>query len=259
MVFAMSINKFFSQFSKPTLIVGGLWILILILGITQDIPLTTLLSDAIRRFGMWGILVLAMVPSIQSGSGPNFALPVGICAGLLAMFCSIYLGFTGMNWLLASAGMAIVFALLAGYLYGRLMNAVKGSEMIISTCTGFAVTFLFCIVWMVLPFYSQGWGSFIMGSGLRQTVSLNYVGGAQILNDFLSFRLFGDGFIFSAYPEAVGGIFIPTGMLLVVAFFLFSCVVVFSRKVKNRDFCDWYEPVVRQGIRLKCRQKQSSL
>jgi len=38
---------------------------------------------------MNGILVLAMVPSIQSGTGPNFALPVGVVCGLFSLVCSI--------------------------------------------------------------------------------------------------------------------------------------------------------------------------
>jgi len=210
-----NIIKFFGRFSAATLIIGGFWILILILGVTQDIPLASLLSDTVRRFGMWGLLVLAMVPSIQSGTGPNFALPVGVCVGLLAMVCSIQLNFTGVGWLLVAAGLAIVFALIAGYLYGKLMNAVKGSEMTIATYTGFAITFLFCIVWMAAPFDHplMGW---LLGDGLRQTIALDGVGGAQILNNILSFRLF--------------GVFIPTGMLLIVAFFCFLVWLFFRSK-----------------------------
>jgi simple sugar transport system permease protein len=196
------IKRLFKRLPVQTAIIGGFWVLILIVGATQKVALSDLISDMITRFGLWGLLVLAMVPSIQSGTGPNFALPIGVVCGLLALVCSIEFGFKGIMWLLAAIAMAIVFAVILGYLYGKLMNAVKGSEMTIATYTGFSITYLFCIAWLVLPFRSpiMGW---LLGSGLRNTIELKQLGGAQILNNFLSFELF--------------GISIPTGILLVVA------------------------------------------
>ena len=171
----------------PTLIIAGLWIIVLILGTTRGQSLITLISDTIRRFGMWGLLVLAMVPSIQSGTGPNFALPIGIVCGLLAVVCSIELGLTGITWLLMAVVLAIAFATILGFLYGKLMNAVKGSEMTIATYSGFSITYFFCILWMALPFKSpiMGW---MLGSGLRNTLELKQLGAAHIVNNFLGFE-----------------------------------------------------------------------
>jgi simple sugar transport system permease protein len=76
-----TLKGFLGQIQMPTIIIGGFWILILIAGVVQGLSLASLLGDTIRRFGMWGLLVLAMVPSIQSGTGPNFALPIGVCCG----------------------------------------------------------------------------------------------------------------------------------------------------------------------------------
>ena len=186
----------------PTLIIGGFWVFILAFGTFQGFALSDLLSDTVRRFGMWGLLVLAMVPSIQSGTGPNFALPIGVCCGLFSLVCAIEFGFTGAGWLLASSGMAVIIGGAVGYAYGKLMNAVKGSEMTIATYTGFSVTYFFCILWMALPFKSpiMGW---LLGSGLRVTIELKQIGAAQIINNFLMFEL--------------AGVRIPTGMLLVFA------------------------------------------
>jgi len=195
-------KAFFKRLPIPTLIIAALWILILIVGGIQGSSVAGLIEDAIRRYGMWGLLVLAMVPSIQSGTGPNFALPIGIVCGLLAIVTAIEFGFTGIGWLLASTVLALVFAAILGYVYGKLMNAVKGSEMVIATYTGLSITYLFCIFWMILPFRDPRM-SWMLGSGLRNTIELGSIGGAQILNDFLSFKIF--------------GIFIPTGMLLVFA------------------------------------------
>ena len=201
-------KKIFGGIQLPTLIIGGFWIIMLSLGTWQGLPLNALIGDTIRRYGMWGIMVLAMVPSIQSGTGPNFALPIGVCCGLLAQVLAVEFGFYGVIWLLMAILFAIAIAGAVGYVYGKLMNAVKGSEMTIATYTGFAFTYLFCIFWMAAPFKNpfMGW---MIGSGLRTTIDLSNVGAAHILNNF--------GFF------TVLGIPIPTGMLLV---FALCCVLV---------------------------------
>ena len=196
--------------SLPTLIIGGFWIFLLVLGAFVNLPFPEMFSDGLRRFGRWGILTLAMVPAIQSGVGPNFALPIGIVCGLLGQVCAIVLNFTGVPWFLAAAFFSIVFAVIMGYAYGKLMNAVKGSEMAIATYTGFSITMLFCIIWIIAPFKDLriAW-PLGAGSGLRQTIQLDIVGANQFLDNFLSFT--------------VAGVFIPTGLLLV---FFAACFLV---------------------------------
>ena len=200
------LKDFVSKVGLPTIIIAVFWIFTLVAATFLDMSTTTLLSDTLKRAGMNGILVLAMVPSIQSGTGPNFALPVGIVCGLLSLVISIELGFTGLAWLLVSIGFAIPFAIIAGYLYGKLINAVKGSEMTIATYTGFSIVAFMCLIWLMVPFKSPKMGWFI-GKGLRETIQLAGVGGAQILNDFLKFR--------------IGEVTIPTGLILVFLFFCF--------------------------------------
>ncbi|HBD65198.1 MAG TPA: ABC transporter [Clostridiales bacterium] len=197
-----------NKIGLPTLIIGSFWIIVLIIGGMLDISMVTLMSDTIKRAGMNGILVLAMVPSIQSGTGPNFALPIGIECGLFAMVLSVEFGFTGASWLFVSVAMAIAFAIVTGYLYGKLLNSVKGSEMTIATYTGFSSAAIMCLAWLMIPFSSPKMGWF-MGKGLRETIQLDAVGGAQILSNFMSFT--------------VKGMTIPTGMLLV---FFLCCLIV---------------------------------
>lgn len=204
-----------SQVGVPTLIIAVFWLFILILGMFNGISLGTLLSDTIKRFGMNGVLVLAMVPSIQSGTGPNFALPVSIVCGLFAMIIAIEFGFEGMGFILFSALLATIFAVIMGYLYGLLLNAVKGSEMTIATYTGFSITAFMCLIWLMVPFRNPKMGWF-MGEGLRETIQLDSVGAAQILNNILSFQ--------------IGDIVIPTGMLLVFFAFCFIVWLFFRTK-----------------------------
>lgn len=199
----------------PTLIIAAFWIFVLVLGAFNDISMTALISDTIKRFGMNGILVLAMVPSIQSGTGPNFALPVGIVCGLFAMVCAIEIGFMGLGWLIVSITMATIIATVVGYVYGRLMNAVKGSEMTIATYTGFSVTALMSLAWLMIPFRNPKMGWF-MGEGLRETIQLDVVGGAQILNNWMAF--------------SIGEITIPTGLLLIFGFFCVAVWLFFRSK-----------------------------
>lgn len=206
----VNLKDIVNKIGLPTLIIGGFLVILLITGGFLGISMNTLLSDTIKRSGMNGILVLAMVPSIQSGTGPNFALPIGIICGLFAIVLSIEFGFVGFGWLGMSILLAIVFAVILGYLYGKLLNAVKGSEMTIATYTGFSISAFMCLAWLMIPFTSTKMGWF-MGKGLRETIQLDAVGAAQILSNFWRFNIGGEN-----------GVIIPTGMLIV----LFLCCFI---------------------------------
>ncbi|MEL7647434.1 MAG: ABC transporter permease [Sedimentibacter sp.] len=213
-----SLKDFTNKVGLPTLIIGLFWVCILIAGGVLGISMTTLVSDTLKRAGMNGILVLAMVPSIQSGTGPNFALPVGIVCGLFALVCSIEFGFVGWMWILMSFVFAVPLAAAVGYLYGKLLNAVKGSEMTIATYTGFSIVAAMCLAWLMIPFKNPKMGWFI-GKGLRETIQLDAVGGAQILSNFLRFNIGGEK-----------GIAIPTGMLMIFALCCFIVWLYFRSK-----------------------------
>ena len=206
--FMYKIRDVVSTIGMPTMIIAAFWVLTLVGGYVVGISMSALLSDTIKRAGMNGILVLAMVPAIQSGTGPNFALPIGIVCGLFGMVCSIEAGVSGYTWRLLAFAIAVPLAVIVGYGYGKLMNAVKGSEMTIATYTGFSVVALMCLAWLMLPFKNPKMGWFI-GKGLRETIQLDAVGAAQILNKILAFN--------------IGDIVIPTGLLLIFALF---CVLV---------------------------------
>ena len=215
---SVNFKEVVNKVGLPTLIIGAFWVILLITGGYLGISMSTLLSDTIKRAGMNGILVLAMVPSIQSGTGPNFALPIGIVCGLFALVCSIELGFTGATWLLMSIIFSIPLAAMVGYLYGKLLNAVKGSEMTIATYTGFSIVAVMCLAWLMIPFKSPKMGWFI-GTGLRETIQLDAVGGAQILNNFWKFTIGGEK-----------GVIMPTGMILIFALCCFIVWLYFRSK-----------------------------
>ncbi len=201
-------KKIIYSIGIPRLIISTLFLLVLIMGSVLKLPLDSFISDVIKRVGMFGILVLAMVPSIQSGTGPNFAISLGILCGLVGIVISQELAFIGMAGLTCAVGIAIPIAIIVGYFYGKLLNMVKGSEMTIATYTGFASVGLMCIAWILLPF-KNGSMKWALGKGLRNTFTMDKTFGG-ILNDFWKFEIF--------------GIVIPTGLLLV---FFGSCLLVF--------------------------------
>lgn len=204
-----------TRIGLPTAIIAVFFLVVLVTAVMLGLSLPVLIGDILRRFGMNGLLVLAMVPSIKSGTGPNFALPLGIICGLLAWTCGIEAGLTGIVLILAAASMATVFAVMTGYLYGKLLNAVRGAEMTIATYTGFSVVALMSLVWLMAPFKSKQMG-WMMGSGLRETIKLDGVGAEALINNFLRFELF--------------GVKVPTGLLLVFFVFCFLVWLFFRTK-----------------------------
>jgi len=202
------------KISVINIIVSVFFLAVLALGVIKGIPLAAILNECITRFGRMAILVLAMLPTIRSGMGPNFGLPVGIVCGLLAEVIAIESNFFGLGFLLFSAALAILIAIPVGYVYGKLMSAVKGQEMVVGLFTGFSAVVLMNYIWQSSIFKSDkmAWS---MGEGLRSAIQLDQVNANLILDKFLSFKI-------GMYMT------IPTGLLLCV-FLLCFLVYLFFR------------------------------
>ena len=175
------------------------------------------LSDTLVRVGMNGILVLAMVPMVQSGCGLNFGLPLGIIAGLLGAVTLIQIGIRGSVGFLLAAAIAIPIAVVLGWLYGQLLNRVKGDEMMIATYVGFSSVALMCIAWLLLPYTSPTmiWG--YGGSGLRTTISVEGYW-LNALSKYVNIQI-GEFF------------YVPVGMFLFFAFVAFLVWAFFRTKI----------------------------
>jgi simple sugar transport system permease protein len=209
------IGKITKKIGLPRLIISALFITLCIMAFVLEQDMGLLVSDVVRRFGMFGVLALAMIPAIQSGTGPNFALPIGVICGLLGALIAIEFGYTSPIWgygLFSSILISLPFALGAGLIYGKLLNKIKGSEMLVATYAGFSIVSFMQIGWVTLPFKHSEmiWP---IGKGLRVTIALDSTFG-KILNNFLDFK--------------IGKAVIPTGLLL---FFFGACFLVwlFSR------------------------------
>ena len=167
-----NLEKFIENAGWPRIIIGlflfSLFVAAPFVGVRLDVSI----SDTLVRVGMNGILVLAMVPMVQSGCGLNFGLPLGIIAGLVGAVTSIQIGIQGTLGFLTAMSMALPLAAVLGWLYGQLLNRVKGDEMMIATYVGFSSVAVMCIAWLLLPYTSPTmiWG--YGGSGLRTTISV---------------------------------------------------------------------------------------
>lgn len=169
-----------------------------------DLPMGQLGGSMLTRFGMNVLLVLAMIPTIQSGSGPNFGLPFGIICGLVAMTLAVEFQFAGFPALFFSVLVAVPLGIVAGYLYGQLLNRVKGQEMTVGTYVGFSIVSLMCIFWLMAPYKSPEMIWPYGGDGLRVTIVLD---GRleQLLDRLWAFNL--------------GTLRIPTGLLIAAVLF----------------------------------------
>lgn len=211
------LKSFIENAGWPRIIIGLFLLALFVAAPFVGVRLDASLSDTLVRVGMNGILVLAMVPMIQSGCGLNFGLPLGIISGLLGAVTSIQIGVKGSIGFVIAAAIAIPIAVIFGWLYGQLLNRVKGDEMMIATYVGFSSVALMCIAWLLLPYTSPTmiWG--YGGSGLRTTISVEGYW-LNALSKYLNIRV-GEFF------------YIPVGMFLFFAFVSFLVWAFFRTKI----------------------------
>jgi simple sugar transport system permease protein len=181
-------REFIVNFGLPRIIIFFFVVLLFVIAPFAGVRVNSSLTNVFVRFGQNGIMVLALVPMMQAGAGLNFGLPVGIVAGLLGSTLAMQFHFTGAFGFCAAILISMPFAVMFGWLYGVLLNKVKGEEMTIAMYVGFSIVTFMSILWLVLPYTNPTmvWG--YTGQGLRTTITLaGYWGG--ILNKFLAIRI----------------------------------------------------------------------
>ena len=205
------IQSFIEAAGWPRIIIGLFLVSLFVAAPFVGVRIDTSLSDTLVRVGMNGVMVLALVPMVQSGCGLNFGLPLGIIAGLVGAVTSIEMNVLGMMGFFVALLISVPLAVLLGYGYGLLLNRVKGDEMMIATYVGFSSVAVMCMAWLLLPYKSPTmiWG--YGGAGLRTTISVEGFW-LHILSDFLHVQI-GKFFYF------------PTGMFL---FFALMCFLMWG-------------------------------
>lgn len=207
---------FYGRLQFPQVFITFFLLLLLIVATTQGIPLTSVISDALVRLPMNGILVLALAPMLKAGIGINFGLPVGIAAGLLGMCLSVNFKCAGLWGFWAAMVAAVPPALLFGWIYSLILNRAAGSAEITATFVGFAFVPLMNFFWASAPFTNRAMLWPIGGNGLRPTIGLkSYFGKA--LNTLWAFQ--------------VGEVTIPLGMLFFFAASSFLLYLFFKTRL----------------------------
>ena len=220
----MDIKTIYRKIGFPRLIISVFLLILLIAANILGISNTEIWGSVLTRFGMNAILVLAMVPSIQSGIGVNFNLPMGVIFGLIGALISIEMGLTG--W--ASFGVALIVAIplaaIVGYFYGLMLNRVKGQEMTVGTYVGFSLVSFMCIFWLLAPFTHKALIWPMSGKGLRVTISMENTMG-KLLDNFPRTLPFGNWDWMPKWIEVI-----PIGLILFFALLAFIVWVFFRTK-----------------------------
>lgn len=211
-----AINQFINKLGWPRLIIALFLIALFVAAPFFGVRLDTSINDVLVRFGMSAIMVLSMVPMIQSGCGLNFGIPVGLIAGMIGAVMSLEFHLTGFIGILVAMIVGLAVAAVFGYLYGQLLNRVKGDEMIIATYVGFSFVFFMNMMWLVLPFRNPASVQGFKGEGLRVTISVEQYWIHQ-LSDFMKIKI-------NNYLT------IPTGMFITFAIMAFLVWLFFKTK-----------------------------
>ena len=209
------LKQLYAEFGLPRLIIAGFLVSLFILAFILKMNIGMLVSDSLVRVGMNGILVLSMLYTLACGVGLNFGLAVGVIAGLVGAVTSMNFDLPGFTGFFAAIAIAVPIAVALGWLYAELLERVKGQEMMVGTYVGYSIVAGMCIFWVAAPYTNPAMIFPLGGAGLRTTLTLDRTW-AKVLNDFLAFR--------------IGGLSIPTGLLLFFALFCEASWLFFRSK-----------------------------
>ena len=161
------------------------------------------------RLSRNAFIVLALILPIVAGMGINFAVTIGAMAAQISSLWVIEWGISGLSGFLLAMAMTVPLAAIFGYLIGKLLNKMKGQEMIGGLILGYFANGLYQLLFLfifgnLIPLEAPG--LVIKGStGVANTIDLSTDRGFKYALDGLWRVDFGTG------------LFILCGVLAVVA------------------------------------------
>ena len=180
----------------------------------QSIPF--IFYELFGRLSRNAFIVLALIIPIVAGMGINFAITIGAMAAQIAALWVLEWGIAGLPGFLVAILMTTPIAAAFGYLIGKLLNKMKGQEMIGGMILGYFANGLYQLLFLfifgnLIPLMRPG--LVIKGStGVANTIDLS-------LQDGIKYAL--DG-IFR--PDFGTALYIVCGVLAVF------CLILFIRK-----------------------------
>ena len=197
------------KIQPPQIIISFFLMILICLAFILEMDLVVLLNESLIKLVMNGVLVLSLIPMLNAGAGMNFGLPVGIIGGLIGLCLAVNYRFTGIFGFFMSLIFSLVICLFLGWIYGLILNKVKGREEIAGTFIGFSFIPLMNNFWTLAPFQNRQMLYPIGGQGLRPKISLeNYF--SNVLDDMWLLR--------------VGSLEIPVGLF---AFYGLICLLLY--------------------------------
>ena len=129
------------------------------------------------RLSRNAFLVLALIIPIVAGMGINFAVTIGAMAAQISALWVIEWGIGGVAGFATAAAMTVPLAAFFGFLIGKLLNKMKGQEMIGGMILGYFANGLYQLLFLfifgnLIPLKAPG--LVIMGStGVANTIDLS--------------------------------------------------------------------------------------
>lgn len=114
------------------------------------LPFSFLFDEMIIRLARNLILVTSLILPVITGLGLNFAITLGAMAGQIALIIITNYSIGGTTGFFLSILISTPFAILFGYLVGRVLNKAKGKEMITSMVLGFFANGIYQFVFLLL-------------------------------------------------------------------------------------------------------------
>ena len=149
------------------------------------------------RLSRNAFIVLALILPIVAGMGINFAVTIGAMAAQIAALWVIEWGISGLGGFLVAMAMTVPLAAFFGYLIGKLLNKMKGQEMIGGLILGYFANGLYQLLFLfifgnLIPLNAPG--LVIKGStGVANTIDLSTERGFKYALDGLWRVEFGTG------------------------------------------------------------------
>ena len=149
------------------------------------------------RLSRNAFIVLALILPIVAGMGINFAVTIGAMAAQIASLWVIEWGISGLGGFLLAMAMTVPLAAVFGYLIGKLLNKMKGQEMIGGLILGYFANGLYQLLFLfifgnLIPLNAPG--LVIKGStGVANTIDLSTERGFKYALDDLWRVDFGTG------------------------------------------------------------------
>ena len=136
------------------------------------------LQEIISRFLRNAFLVLSLIVPVIAGIGLNFGIVIGAMAGQVAIIMVVGWNMAGFSSFLGAIVLSVPFAVLFGWVTGKILNKTKGNEMITSQILGYLANgiyqfVLLCLVGTIIPFSKK---EMMINTGVGIVSTLDFTG-----------------------------------------------------------------------------------